>query len=119
MEVEQKLGFRELLQRLYAAFNEQDVDSALEVIHPDAVWANGMEGGLLNGHQSIREYWSRQWSYITWHVRPMRFEITDPENIVVDVHQILRDLSGNIVSIRNLQHIFQVDDGLIVKMDIR
>ena len=119
MEVEQKLGYRELLKRLYAAFNEQDVDSALEVIHPDAVWANGMEGGLLNGHQDIREYWSRQWSYITWHVRPMHFEMTDPENIVVDVHQILRDLSGNIVSIRNLQHIFQIEDGLIKKMDIR
>ena len=49
----------------------------------------------------------------------MRFEITDPENIVVDVHQILRDLSGNIVSIRNLQHIFQIDDGLIKKMGIQ
>jgi hypothetical protein len=119
MKVAQKVGFRELLLRLYAAFNDQDVEKALEIIHPDAVWANGMEGGLLNGHQSIREYWSRQWSYITWHVRPMRFEMTDPENIVVEVHQILRDLSGNIVSIRDLQHIFQIEDGLIKTMSIR
>src|SRR5687768_14904781 len=78
MDVAQKLGIRELLQRLYSAFNEQDVERALEVIHPDAVWANGMEGGLLNGHQSICEYWSRQWSYITWHVRPIGFDMTDP-----------------------------------------
>ena len=119
MEVEQKLGYRELLKHLYSAFNEQDVDSALEVIHPDAVWANGMEGGLLNGHQSIREYWSRQWSDITLNVRPMGFEMNDPENIVLEAHQILRDLSGNIVSIRNLQHIFQIEDGLIKRMDIR
>jgi SnoaL-like domain len=119
MEVEQKLGYRELLKRLYAAFNEQDIEGALEVIHHDAVWANGMEGGLLNGHQDIREYWLRQWSYITWHVRPMHFEMNDLENIVVDVHQILRDLSGSIVSIRNLQHIFQIEEGLIKKMDIR
>jgi ketosteroid isomerase-like protein len=119
MKVAQKVGFRELLQRLYAAFNDQDVDRALEVIHPDAVWANGMEGGLLNGHQDIREYWLRQWSYITWHVRPMRFEMTDPENIVVEAHQILRDLSGNIVSIRDLQHIFHIEDGLIKTMGIR
>ena len=119
MKVAQKRGFRELLQHLYVAFNEQDVDRALEVIHPDAVWANGMEGGLLNGHQDIREYWLRQWSYITWHVRPMRIEMTDPENIVVEAHQILRDLSGNIVSIRDLQHIFEIEDGLIKKMGIR
>ena len=43
MVVAQKVGFRELLQHLYAAFNDQDVDRAFEVIHPDAVWANGME----------------------------------------------------------------------------
>ena len=49
----------------------------------------------------------------------MRFEMTDPENIVVDVHQILRDLSGNIVSIRDLQHVFQIEDGLIKTMGLR
>jgi len=119
MKVAQKVSFRELLQHLYAAFNDQDVDRAFEVIHPDAVWANGMEGGLLNGHQDIREYWLRQWSYITWQVRPMRIAMTDPENIVVEAHQILRDLSGNIVSIRDLQHIFEIEDGLIKKMGIR
>jgi hypothetical protein len=119
MEVAQKVGFRELLQHLYIAFNEQDADRALEVIHPDAVWANGMEGGLLKGHQSIREYWARQWSYITWHVRPMRFEMTDPEYVVVEAHQIIRELSGDIVSIRDLQHIFQIEDGLVKTMAIR
>ena len=119
MEVAQKVGFRELLQHLYIAFNEQDADRALEVIHPDAVWANGMEGGLLKGHQSIREYWARQWSYIAWHVRPMRFEMTDPEYVVVEAHQIIRELSGEIVSIRDLQHIFQIEDGLVKTMAIR
>jgi len=119
MEIAQKVGFRELLQHLYTAFNEQDADRALEVIHPDAVWANGMEGGLLNGHQSIREYWARQWSYITWRVEPMRFEIPDSNTVAVDVHQIILNPSGTIVSIRDLQHIFQIEDGLIKTMVIR
>lgn len=118
MQVAQ-LGTRELLQHLYFAFNEQNADKALEVIHPDAVWANGMEGGLVNGHEGIRDYWSRQWSYIKWHVRPMKFEMPDPATVVVDAHQIIRDPAGSIVSIRDLQHIFQIEDGLIKTMNIR
>jgi len=49
----------------------------------------------------------------------MHYEMTDPENIVVDAHQIIRDLSGNIVSIRNLQHLFQIEDALIKTMGLR
>lgn len=119
MELAQKLSFRELVHRLYVAFNNQNLDEALEVIHPDAIWANGMEGGMLNGHQGISDYWTRQWSYILWHVQPMRFEMSDAESIVVDVHQIIRNLSGAIVSIRDLQHVFQIEDGRIKTMRIR
>ena len=119
MEVAQKLGTRELLQHLYLAFNNQDADKAMEVIHPDAIWANSMEGGLVNGHDGIRGYWSRQWSYIQWHVRPMKFEMTDLQTVVVDAHQIIRDPAGSIVSIRDLQHIFEIENGLIKTMNIR
>lgn len=114
-----KVNAFELLRRLYNAFNDRDVESALEVIHPNALWANGMEGGMIHGHEGIRDYWMRQWSYITWHIRPMHLQKIDNENFVVKAHQILRDLSGNIVSIRDLQHIFRIEDGLITSMNIR
>ena len=119
MIVGQKLDSRELLLHIYSAFNARDIDTAFEVIHPEAEWANGMEGGLVLGHEGIREYWSRQWSYINWHVTPMNFERDDAGHFVVDAHQIIRDLSGNIVSIKDVQHVFYIEDGLIRNMRIR
>ncbi|HEX6223071.1 MAG TPA: nuclear transport factor 2 family protein [Chryseolinea sp.] len=119
MKVAKKINAFEMLSRLYSAFNEKDVDKALEVIHPDAVWANSMEGGLAKGHQEIRDYWMRQWSYIQWHVQPKQLQKLDSENFVVQAHQIIRDLSGNIVSIRNLEHIFHIENGFITTMSIR
>jgi len=119
MNVAQKVDSFEMLRHLYNAFNARNIDKALEVIHPDAVWANSMEGGLVNGHDGIRQYWSRQWSYMKWHVRPMSLQMADQETYVVQAHQIIRDLAGSIVSIRDLQHIFQIEDGLIKTMSIR
>jgi len=119
MTVAEKVECFEMLRYLYNAFNERNIDKAFEVIHPDAVWANSMEGGLVTGHQGIREYWSRQWSYMKWHVRPMSFQMAGHDMYVVQAHQIIRDLTGSIVSIRDLQHIFQIEDGLIKTMTIR
>ena len=34
----------ELLRRVYALFNGRDIESVLAAMHPDIVWANGMEG---------------------------------------------------------------------------
>jgi len=114
----QKLDFRELMQHIYAAFNERDIDRAFEVVHPHADWANGMEGGMLQGHDEIRAYWSRQWSYINWYVTPMSIDVDTTGHCVVDVHQIIRDLSGNIISIKDVQHVFNIEDGLIKNMRI-
>src|SRR5688500_9320724 len=116
MKVAEKIDSFEMLRHLYNAFNERNIDRAFEVIHPDAVWANRMEGGVVKGHQGIREYWTRQWSYMKWRVRPMSLQMADQEPYVVQAHQIIRDLSGIIVSIRDLQHIFQIEDGLIKTM---
>jgi hypothetical protein len=107
-----------LLQHVYNAFNAHDIDTAFEAIHADVVWANGMEGGLVNGHDGVRDYWSRQWSYIDWHVKPVNFEEVEEGVVLVDVNQIIRDFSGNIVSIKDVQHIFQIEDGLVTTMRI-
>ncbi|HEX6465894.1 MAG TPA: hypothetical protein VFZ99_01235 [Terriglobales bacterium] len=35
----------ELLTNVYASFNGRDIERVLAAMHPDVVWANGMEGG--------------------------------------------------------------------------
>src|SRR5262245_30922637 len=59
----------------YTAFNARDIDRALEVMHPAVEWDNGMEGGYVHGHQSVRDYWTRQWTQIDPHVEPQRVTV--------------------------------------------
>jgi hypothetical protein len=110
---------QELLRIVYAAFNARNIDAVLALMHNDVDWPNGMEGGRMCGHNSVRDYWTRQWTLINPHVEPLRFEVDDAGRVVVDVHAVVRDLNGNLLSERDIQHVYSIRDGLIERMDIR
>ena len=46
-------------------------------------------------------------------------EDNDSGDTVVDVHQVIRDLKGNILKDQMVQHVYCFRDGLILRMDIR
>ena len=112
-------GERELLERTYGAFNARDVDAVLAVMDPEVDWPNGMDGGRVRGHAAVREYWTRQWTLIDPHVEPRGFTTDDAGRIVVEVHQVVRDLGGSLLADRLVQHVYIVQDGVIMRMDIR
>jgi hypothetical protein len=56
-------------------------------------WPNAMWGGRERGHAAVRAYWTRQWEVIDSHVEPVGFS-ADEGKIVVDVHQVVRDLEA-------------------------
>ena len=109
----------ELLAKAYAAFNARDLDAALSTMHPDVIWPNGMEGGVVYGHEGVRAYWTRQWGILDPHVEPVSFELEGSGRIVVRVHQVVRDLSGQLMTDRMVEHVYTLKDGLIQSMDIR
>jgi ketosteroid isomerase-like protein len=109
----------ELLQQIYLGFNARDIDAVLTAMHPDVVWPNGMEGGSVFGHDGIRDYWTRQWSMINPRVEPKHFTITGDGRIAVEVHQVVCDLSGNLLKDAMVQHIYTFEDSLIKSMEIR
>ena len=108
----------DLLTRTYRAFNARDIETVLAVLHPDVDWPNGMEGGYVHGHQGVRDYWTRQWSLIDPHVEPRGFKNDAIGQIVVDVHQVVRDLAGNVVLDQMVQHVYRFQDGLVRSMEI-
>jgi limonene-1,2-epoxide hydrolase len=110
---------RDLLQFVYAAFNRRDIDAILPRMHPQVEWPNGMEGGWVHGHNEVRAYWTRQWGMVNPHVEPVQIEAADEERVVVHVHQVVRDLSGNILMDRMVDHVYSISNGLIQRMDIR
>lgn len=109
----------ELLVAAYTFFNERDLDRVLNTMHEDVDWPNGMEGGRVQGHSGVRDYWTRQWSQMDPHVRPVEFEAEDDGRVAVTVHQTVRDLSGRVIADRLVEHVYEIQDGLIRKMDIR
>jgi hypothetical protein len=110
---------QELLTATYKAFNARDIDAVLAVLHPDVDWPNGMEGGRVHGRGNVREYWTRQWAMLDPHVEPTRIEDDENGRSVVDVHQVVRDLNGNILLDQMVQHLYSIEDGLIERMDIQ
>lgn len=109
----------DLLRRTYAAFNARDIDGALSAMHPHVEWPNGMEGGVVHGHDGIRQYWTRQWSLLDPYVEPEKFQIDPPGRVAISVHQIIRDLEGKILIDRMVEHIYTIENSLITKMEIR
>jgi hypothetical protein len=109
----------ELLKRAYSAFNARDLDGALATMRTDVVWPNGMEGGVVHGHEGVRSYWTRQWGMINPHVDPEGFSQDEAGRVIVSVHQVVRDNTGNVLLDRMVEHVYTLKDGLIQSMEIR
>jgi SnoaL-like domain len=103
---------------MYAAFNDRDIDTVLGAMQPDVDWPNGMEGGRVHGHDGVREYWTRQWSMINPKVYPVHVSEDDLGRIVVDVHQLVRNLEGVTVLDQMVRHVYVMENGLIKSMEI-
>ncbi|HTV04318.1 MAG TPA: nuclear transport factor 2 family protein [Acidobacteriaceae bacterium] len=109
----------ELITAAYTAFNKREIDKVLALFHPGVDWPNGMEGGRVHGHAEVREYWLRQWSMLDPRVELVRIQDDRAGHTVVDVHQVVRDISGNILVDQIVQHVYTINDGLIERMDIQ
>jgi len=109
----------EVILVAYRHFNAREIDSVLELMHPDVDWPNGMDGGRVLGRAAVREYWVRQWAMIDPHVEPVNLAADESGDLVVDVHQIVRNLDGLVLMDRMLQHVYRMRGGLIVQMEIR
>jgi ketosteroid isomerase-like protein len=110
---------RELLTRVYAAFNARDIDAVLAAMRPDVDWPNAWEGGRVVGYAGVRDYWTRQWSAIDPTVEPVGFATDADGRTIVTVHAIVRSLDGRVLSDGMVEHTYTIEDGLIRRMDVR
>jgi len=113
-----------LMAQVYSAFNRRDVEAALATMSENVNWPKASEGGRVVGKEKIRAYWTRQWAEFNPHVEPIEvtdIAVTDNETArtEVKVHQLVKNLNGDILSDQTLLHVFTVANGLIERMDIR
>jgi len=107
------------LKRVYDLFNARDMETVLATMHEDVIWANGLEGGHVHGCNGVRSYWTHQWAMINPHVEPVTFAFGPEGEVIVEVHQVVRDLKGNLLVDQMVGHVFRIENGLIKRFDIR
>ncbi|HEY8897826.1 MAG TPA: nuclear transport factor 2 family protein [Niastella sp.] len=115
---EKMLKNQELIKNAYAAFNARDIDAILKVMHPNVKWPRAWEGDYAYGHDEVRAYWERQWKEIDPNVTPVGFRERENGTFEVEVHQLVKDLDGNILFDGKVLHVYVINDGLLQKMDI-
>lgn len=110
---------RKMIDNAYRAFNARDIEDALATMQSNVEWPNGMEGGTISGRDGVRDYWIRQWKLLNPRVDPVKIDADGRGRIVVAVHQVVRNLSDEILLDRMVEHVYCFEDGLIRSMEIR
>jgi hypothetical protein len=107
-----------LIKQLYEDFNARKVDALLAKLTEDVMWANGMEGGYVQGHQSLKDYWERQWSSLNPQIKAVGFSQTKEGALLVDalfngkcLEQEFKDIPAG--------HVFYIKNGIVSRFDIQ
>ena len=104
-------------QDLYRNFNERNIDLVISRMTDDVKWANGMDGGYVYGHDGVKEYWTRQFKLISSNVTPLNIDI-EAELAKIKVHQVVYDLSGQLIADEFVYHYFQLEGDKISAFEI-
>lgn len=62
--------------------------------------------------------WTEQWSEINPHVESVAFHQAEAGRILVEVHQVVRDLAGGVLADERVGHRFTWERGLIQHMEV-
>ena len=109
---------QQFLQNLYDAFNKREIETIIALMRPDVKWANGLEGGFVYGRDAVRAYWTDQFKDIQPELETLKFETDENGRHIVTVHQIVKDLQGNVLVDTTVHQIFTIEDGLISRYEI-
>jgi hypothetical protein len=109
---------QQFLQNLYDAFNKREIETIIALMRPDVKWANGLEGGFVYGRDAVREYWTDQFKDIQPELETLKFETDENGRHIVTVHQIVKDLQGNVLADTTVHQIFTIEDGLMSRYEI-
>jgi ketosteroid isomerase-like protein len=108
----------DLLRRAYAAFNNRDIEAAVALMDPDVDWPNGWEGGRVQGRGGVRDYWTRQFAAIRSRVDPLSFTDLGDGRVAVEVHAVVHDAGGALLSDGRVRHTYTLEGGRVRRMEI-
>ena len=109
---------RTLITRAYTAFNQRDIDGALALMSENVSWPKASEGGRVVGKEEIRAYWTRQWTEFDPHVEPIEIIEHEGGKAEVRVHQLVKNLNGEVLADSEVRHVYTITHNLIDRMDL-
>lgn len=110
--------YQELIRKAYAAFNARDIPTILTTLHPQVRWSKAWEGDYAIGHDEVRAYWLRQWQELNPQVEPTGFNEREDGKLEVAVHQVVKDMQGQLLFDGQVKHIYTIQDKQLKQMDI-
>jgi hypothetical protein len=110
---------QELISHAYSAFNQRDIDGALVLMSENVSWPKASEGGRVVGKQEIRDYWTRQWAEFDARVDVLEVVDREAGKTDVKIHQVVKNLKGDVLSDTEVWHFYTIANGLIERMDIK
>jgi len=70
-----------------------------------------LQEGKVIGKEEIRAYWTRQWAEFDPHVEPIQIIDLGGGKLEVRVHQLVKNLQGDVLFDSEVRHVFSVKDG--------
>jgi len=112
------MKYKTLIEKAYENFNKRNIDEVFSTMNADVNWPNGWEGGHVKGYDEIRDYWTRQWKEIDPEVTPIGFKELEDGKLEIEVHQVARNLAGEVLFDGIIKHIYTFENDLIKCMEI-
>lgn len=108
---------RTTIRQLWRHLNARDFERAGALLHPAVDWASILEGGRLNGPESVVAYWRRMMDYIRPESEIVGFEDRPDGCLAARMRHALRRPGGGLWTEEDVTQVFSFQDGLIVRMD--
>jgi hypothetical protein len=107
-----------LLTEMYSDFNQRNVEAVSTHMTDNVSWPKASEGGRVVGKDEIRAYWTRQWQDFDPIVEPIEITDSGAGKVDVRVHQLVKSLTGEILTDSEVVHVYTIANGLIERMDL-
>lgn len=107
-----------VIKKVYAGFNERDIDAVFSMMVPDVHWPKAFEGNYISGYDAVRAYWTKQWTEINPTVEPIAIVERPDGKVEVTVDQLVKDMEGNVIFHGTVKHIYIFKNKLIFSMDV-
>jgi SnoaL-like domain/Pentapeptide repeats (8 copies) len=118
LALHQTVKYWGIIKKAYTGFNERNIDQVFSVMHPDVHWPRAFEGGHVIGYDAVRAYWTKQWSEINPAVEPISITERPDGKVEVEVDQLVKGQDGSTLFEGKVRHIYVIENGLILSMDI-